>query len=197
MPGTFLVNNLIIENEATAYAGGGIGMLAGCKPRFVNNIFAMNTAAYAGGGMAGVASTPILINNTFFGNTAGVRGGALSFADGSILHVVNSIFWGNSAPTGSEIRLSASTTPSSLFIDYSDVQGGKASISLESGCVCNWGSSNIDANPLFVATAEEDFHIKYTSPCREAGDDKAQGLPSMDFEGDPRIAYSTVDMGAD
>ena len=54
----------------------------------------------------------------------------------------------------------------------------------------------IDADPLFVDVSLGDCHLTFTSPCRDAGDNSAV-TELYDYEGDPRIAYGTVDMGAD
>jgi hypothetical protein len=55
----------------------------------------------------------------------------------------------------------------------------------------------MDADPLFADIDHLDLHIFHHSPCRNAGDDNAPGLPAEDFEGDPRIAHGAVDLGAD
>jgi hypothetical protein len=39
--------------------------------------------------------------------------------------------------------------------------------------------------------------LTYDSPCRDAGDSGAAGIPAEDFEGDPRAAGAAADMGAD
>ena len=54
----------------------------------------------------------------------------------------------------------------------------------------------IDSDPLFVDAAGGDYHLTFTSPCRGSGDNAAV-TETTDFEGDPRIAQGTVDMGAD
>jgi len=60
------------------------------------------------------------------------------------------------------------------------------------------GIGNIDANPLFADPNFGDFHLTWDSPCRNTGDNSSVGPESLyDFEGDPRIADTTVDMGAD
>jgi hypothetical protein len=56
---------------------------------------------------------------------------------------------------------------------------------------------NIDADPLFVDPANNDFHLTALSPCWNAGTNLVPGLPDKDFEGDPRIALGRVDIGAD
>jgi len=109
---------------------------------------------------------------------------------------MNNIVWDNVAPaaSGPEIRVGAD---SSIRIDYSDVKGGQADVLVNPQGTLNWGANNIDKDPLFVATAEEDFHIKYTSPCMDAGNTGAVPVDLLeDFEGDARCC-GTVDMGCD
>jgi hypothetical protein len=70
-------------------------------------------------------------------------------------------------------------------------------VQVDPDCTLNWGAGMIDSDPLFVDPANDDFHLTFNSPCRDTGDNSGPGLPNEDFEGDPRIAYGTVDMGAD
>lgn len=68
------------------------------------------------------------------------------------------------------------------------------------------GTGNIDAPPHFVdpdgvdddpmTWHDNDFHIYYSSPCRDAGN-FVVGMPGQDMEGDPRDAYGIVDIGVD
>ena len=76
------------------------------------------------------------------------------------------------------------------------MKGGKTSVYIESGCTLNWGAGMIDADPLFVDKPNDDFHLTWYSPCKNTGDNSAV-TELYDFEGDPRIAYGTVDMGMD
>jgi hypothetical protein len=54
----------------------------------------------------------------------------------------------------------------------------------------------INANPQFVNPAADDFHIQHTSPCKDSGLANSS-TPLLDYEGDPRVADGTIDMGAD
>ena len=75
---------------------------------------------------------------------------------------------------------------------------GQESCYVASGCILNWGAGMIDADPLFVESAINDYHILNDSPCKDAGDNSIVPTETpVDFEADPRIAYSVVDMGAD
>jgi hypothetical protein len=76
------------------------------------------------------------------------------------------------------------------------VKGGQSSVYIEQGSTLNWGPGNIHFDPLFTDPSNCDFHLTYPSPCKDTGNNNAVTEP-YDFEGDPRIAYGTVDMGAD
>lgn len=87
--------------------------------------------------------------------------------------VKNCIIWGNEPEQ-----------VSSTDVTYSCIQGGYP------------GTGNIDADPLFVDPDNYDFHLTFPSPCRDSGGIITKEA-RLDFEGDPRIAYGTIDMGAD
>jgi hypothetical protein len=57
------------------------------------------------------------------------------------------------------------------------------------------GFGNITNSPLFVDLTAGDLRLQPNSPCINAGDN-AYALPGPDLDGNPRIAGSTVDIGA-
>jgi len=176
-------NNIITKNAATC-CGGGIKTWSETEQSvlIVNNLIYDNHVDHAGGGIRCQGdSTPIILNNTIFGNSAGNWGGGIEHRKDAAAVVVNTILWNNTAPKGLEIY---DTSTTEISVTYSDVEGG-------------WnGTGNANANPLFVDSANGDFHLTWDSPCRHAGDN-GSGLIDTDFEGDPRIALGAVDMGAD
>jgi hypothetical protein len=142
----------------------------------------------------------VAVNNTIVGNHAFKEGGAVFCETLSSVILFNSILWDNEAPAAPEIMVSTDYLGqnSSLFIRCSDVKGGLASTVVGTGSTLDWGTSGmIDADPLFADAGSRDFHLTFTSPCRNAGDLAAPDLPAEDFEGDPRVAGGAADMGAD
>lgn len=139
----------------------------------------------------------MITNNTILSNTATYFGGGIACTDASLPIVTNMIIWNNHAPTGKEIYVGNTLDPSTFTISYSDVYNGMNDVFVEAGCTLNWGTGMIDANPLFVDPTAFDLHLPYPSPCVNAGDNLAPGLPFLDFEGDDRIVDGTADMGAD
>jgi len=196
-----LINNVISGNRAEYQNGGGVCCMDGSSPPLINNIITNNSAGLFGSGSGGGVfcdeSSPVITNCTFSLNWGNSFGGGICCTNESFPTVINSILSGDDAPCGQEIHVGSSSYPSALTISYSDVRGGQASASVETGCTIDWGQGIIDSDPLFVDPAGRDFHIFYTSPCRNAGDNTAPGLFPEDFEGDPRAAHGFVDMGAD
>ena len=65
------------------------------------------------------------------------------------------------------------------------------SSSIVSNVVAPPGTTNVD--PQFVNRAAKDYHLKATSPAKDAVD----AGPATDFEGDPRPRGTKFDIGAD
>jgi len=137
---------------------------------------------FGGGGMSNHSSSPMIVNCTFSHNSAAKWGDGM-FNFESSPTVFNCILWGN----GEEIFWFGSPGPSAS-VTYCDVQGGHS------------GVGNIDADPAFVDTSSDDYHLQAGSPCIDTGTDT--GAPTEDIEGNPRpidgdiIPGTVTDMGA-
>ncbi len=189
-------NNIINKNDAQY--GGGINCFLSCSGTIVNNLIINNTAAIRGGGINCDDDTTLLVvNNTITSNTAANSGGGFCCAKSSKATVVNTIFWNNNASSGPEIYLGSAYHQSTINISYSDIMGGYSSIKIVLGCSVEFGPGNIDTDPCFVERTKGDFHLSFKSSCRDAGNGSISQLPIDDFEGDPRSAMATADIGAD
>jgi parallel beta-helix repeat protein len=176
-------NNTIRENSARS--GGGISGSSSPADRpiliILNNIIAGNVAykeleGYGGGIHADDASM-IIINNTIYSNWGYDEGGGIYAEEGASLTIVNTILWENISSLGKEIYLGSASFPSTLDINYSDLEGGQASVFVAPGCTLNWGGQMIDAPPLFIAGPQGKYYLSQIaagqledSPCVDAGD---------------------------
>jgi hypothetical protein len=164
--------NLIFENHALL-EGGGV-YCNKSNSTYANNSIYSNQAE-RGGGMFLYESSPIITNCTAYGNTAQVDGGGLCGTNGYFPAVMNCIIWNNTPDPVKDIHQ----------VNYCDLEGG-------------WvGPGNISQDPGFVDAAIGDFHLTWTSPCRDMGWNNGAALPDLDYEGDPRITDGFTDMGAD
>lgn len=177
-----IINNVISGNTTEA-AGGGLH-LTGCNQALIAcNVISENVSGKGGGGIGCNDCSPRIVNCTISMNDASIAGGGMAFNYATTATVGNCIVWGNTAPNGSQIYLSAASTPS---FHYCNVEGG-------------WpGTAMLDADPSFVDAGAGDFHLAWDSPCRNAGNNSFPPAEiTTDFEGDTRFAQSIVDMGAD
>lgn len=196
--GISIIERNLISGNKTDW-GGGIWVAHGFS-EIRSNIVADNTADVNGGGIDVWYASADVRNNTISENSAGSCGGGISCEDSCTVIVVSSIFWNNDAGSGDEIALTydLSQVPSSLTIDFSDVEGGEDSVFVDAGCSLHWGDEMFDEDPLFIESAEADYHIRLTSPCIDAGDPSLIHEPEeKDIDGQNRIMRGRVDMGAD
>ncbi|MHC4160183.1 MAG: right-handed parallel beta-helix repeat-containing protein, partial [Planctomycetota bacterium] len=127
-------------------------------------------------------SNPDIINCTFSENEATSGSGGGIFNDASSPTLSNSIVWGNTASDGNEIALLNTST---IDVNYCDIKDGNDGIYKEdSNCTVNWGTGNIDANPLFLADIPDQVRLLATSPCIDVGDNNAVGPDTNDIDND-------------
>ena len=169
----------------------------------IQSVIIANVATGEGANGGGVACSVsngsrgcFLINNTIANNTSSSPGGQV-FLGGydSQVQVINNIIIDNSAQGALECDNSYSGIPST--ITFNDVYNAAAGPTFMGVCASYVGSNgNISADPLFFDPANQNFHLKFSSPAIDHGSDAAPDLPTTDFDGDPRIQNGTVDMGA-
>ncbi|MEL6191054.1 MAG: right-handed parallel beta-helix repeat-containing protein, partial [Bacteroidota bacterium] len=188
-----ITHSQFIDNSAYDY-GGGIASEVG-RLEIENCTFDDNYAETGGGGAIYTANGTILIviNSTFYGNRVDEgSGGALALGKtflptGTVSsRVINSIFWDNGRQPGAfAVDPGIVGHISGLSMSYTDYEGG-------------WpGTGNIDVNPQFVFTASvpRNLRLQPTSPVINMGLNSASNEP-LDLDRNPRIANTTVDMGA-
>ncbi|MDO9299798.1 MAG: right-handed parallel beta-helix repeat-containing protein, partial [Anaerolineales bacterium] len=176
------LTNVTFNGNTAKYVGGGMANRYSSSPKLINVTFSGNTADH-GGGMYNETSSPTLFNITFSGNTADNGGGMFNYSYSRPV-LTNVILWGDTATNGPEIYNGSDSTS---MIAYSDIQGCGVSGSWNRACGKNQGN-NIDADPLFVNSANGDLHLRITSPAIDAGTNEA--VPSevtTDLEGITRF----------
>lgn len=177
------VSQNVISGNRIIGDGGGASFENG-SPTIVDNIIVANRAEGdfglgVGGGIVLTNATATVTNNTIADNVAFAPGGGVALRSMASMTMTNCIVWGNTASSDPAITGFAGS------VAYSDVQGGFS------------GAGNFAADPLFVDAPNGDYHLSVDSPCFDAGTTLAPALPLVDFEGDDRVHYDGVDMGAD
>ncbi len=190
------ISNAVFSDNSADVGGGGMSINESA-PTIVNSIFIGNSCAgrwSGGGGLGSNLSTTTLINVTMVNNDAGTGyGGAMS---GYIAtpRLINVIIWGNTAENSYNPQIWNNT--STPEISYSLIEGCGGSGGSWDGTYGLDLGNNIDEAPLFLDEISGDLRLKAVSPAVNSGNDAVPGLPAVDFNGDPRIAGTTVDRGA-
>lgn len=204
------VTNCIFIGNSSNFRGGAI-YNHNTSPTITNCLFFANQAGDAGGAISNSSQSSSMITNCTFIRNSAESGGAIRSMRESHPTVTNCILWDNIATQGDNINLALDswagrTYTTGATITYSDVQGGEIAAYVEPGCILNWGSGNIDADPWFVdadgadnvfGTEDDNLRLLDGSPCIDAGNNLAIP-PSVlkDSDGNLRIRNGIVDMGA-
>ncbi|MEN9548841.1 MAG: hypothetical protein RIR12_1432 [Bacteroidota bacterium] len=180
----------VITNNTAANDGGGMYTEFNTAPQLYNCLIYNNTALRNGGGIYlgynTSGSNSVLRNTTIIKNKCTTGQGAGIYIDTHSPIINNTMIWGNyrnNSHAGSYILNGSLVYSNSLLID-------------NSGNFIT-GSFNVAANPQLVDTALNNFRLTLCSPAVNAGVNAAVPISiTTDIDGNPRKAFSIVDIGA-
>jgi len=137
---------------------------------------------------------PILINCTICENSDCSHGTINQLAHAN-LTLINCILRNYA---DDEIFFSMSGDPDTVIISYTNIEDSINAINTNSNGTVNWLEGNIDADPMFVDTLNNNYQLQQGSPCIDAGTPDTTGLnlPPTDLAGNPRIYNGRIDIGA-
>ena len=194
------INCVVSGNYTTHYWDwdGGISCSVESNPIFINTEIVNNTSAncsgLGAGGGAGDFCDPTLINCTICDNSDNIYG-TIEQHDNSNITMINCILRNYSQD---EIVFGETGPPNSVTISYTNIEDNINGINTNNNGTINWLEGNIDADPMFVDTLNNNYQLLQGSPCIDAGTPDTTGLnlPSTDLAGNPRIYNGRIDIGA-
>ncbi|MBH10297.1 MAG: hypothetical protein CMG74_08110, partial [Candidatus Marinimicrobia bacterium] len=165
--GNVILNNLIVKNN-TNIEGEGAGifldMVSNQIATLKNSLISGNT----GDGIVCSSGSPLIDNVTIINNSlAGIY--LRPNASGSHPTLINSIIYGNSDNNQIHMSSGGNAHLSAIDISYCLVEGGQSSISQVLNDTINWGSGNLSVDPMFVDTANSNYHLQASSMLINAG----------------------------
>ncbi|SVE04176.1 uncharacterized protein METZ01_LOCUS457030, partial [marine metagenome] len=168
------------------YNGGGLS-LTGSDVLFDRCIIIDNEAGILvsspGGGIHVWGGSPEFDRCTVAGNSTSFgQGTGLYLQNAATVEVNNSIFWNGDSI---EVLFASDGDPNQLVAGYSDIRGGEDGVQQSDNGAVIWNTGNIDVDPVFVDTANGNYHLLASSMCINAAHPD-----STDSDG------SRLDMGA-
>ena len=210
--GLLTVDNSVISGNSVGYGsqsfGGGFFILSSATLR---NCLVYGNNTWAGRGSAinneaqGSNVVVELYNCTVVSNLSGgyaiyIRPWAAAQSYFPSLHLVNTIVYSNTY----DLYLSATASgPPNNYSSYAtnSCLGSTNSASIMFGTTNmlyfkGYSSGNITNNPRFVSYVGQNFRLAPDSPCVNRGLNQAWMTNAVDLDGNQRLRYGAVDMGA-
>jgi hypothetical protein len=198
----FTISNSVFTGNTAALRTATCQFSNHVSGKIYNCLFNSNYTINGGAASSlGTGTEVNFINSTFYHN---IGGAALTLRNASYSTLINNIFWGTKRST-IIVNAVTDTTPCILNINYCDIQYGFDSIVVkDTVSVVEQGIGNIENDPLFLDTLNNNFRLQDTSPCNSAGVDSIEiagfwsYCPTTDIEGNfrPNPSGSMPDIGA-
>ncbi|TAJ12487.1 T9SS C-terminal target domain-containing protein [Marinilabiliaceae bacterium JC017] len=151
-----------------------------------------------------------VVNNHVYevGSGIAIDDGEDNTPDSGTLSVLNTILWGNTRSFGVSEPFQYHPSTASEYFSYCAIQNytpgdSDTNIGVDAdnaagpmfyGPTLFTGSASDDTELLEIANSDWGFGL--TSPCLDTGDPITSNLPDLDFDGNPRVVKSIVDLGA-
>jgi hypothetical protein len=180
------ISNCKIYLNTATYGGGGLYFWNTSSSLVTNCVIYKNTVTGYGYGGGGVLIGPStgnvkIVNSVIANNTATNSNGAgIYFYTSSSASIINSIIWG----TPDQLNFFSTSTN---VMQYCGIKGVSYTT-----CLNLNSDNNQPDGPNFTDPINDDYSIKFISPCRDAG--TSIGAPLTDYLGNGRIG--PYDIGA-
>jgi len=165
----------IMENIATNQGGGVWGQSLTIR----NCLIARNGSLTNAGGGIYIYTNGIIENCTIVSNYAAVSGGGI-YINGPDSSGTNNIIYFNTAASAANFTNTVGNTGLNYCCVIPAVDG----------------TGNTTNNPLLKDLAGGDYRLRVNSPCVNAGTNQPWMTGAVDLEGNARIRYGMVDLGA-
>ncbi len=205
--GTPLIQGNLIQGN-TSGDGGGLSFQGYGSPIILQNLVVGNAASDNGAGIwislynASYRSPVLVVNNTIAENNGGPPHETSGIYTTGFAQ--NATFFNNvviAVPGQNGVTCDASSSSVSPVFSHNDAYSFLGA-GFAGWCVATSRSGNTFSDPEPLSVADNDFHLAKSSPAVDAGDNTAPHLPSIDYDGNPRLAdgngdgTATIDMGA-
>ncbi len=176
-----------LGNHANASTGGAVMHSSGGTPRMNHCLLIGNYAKTYGGGLYVNAGTIDIQHCTFTANKALTRGGGIFLATSGTMNIINTIAWGNTSPTGADIRQDSGTLTTS-YSNFGIGMAGQGNLIVDPNFVVipgdggdGWGDD--PTTPAFDESTNDNFgnvRLAEGSPCIDAANSLFTGSVDMD-----------------